>query len=159
MVDIENYIITRLEEAIHAEYPNAVVLGDLLEELAEFPTVTVNEIQNETLRRMQDDEPVEHYARVTYEVNIYTNLRYGRKEEAKSILGIIDSVMFPMKFVRRSTRRLPDVDHSRTIYRLYARYSAVVDEGTVTAGPVGATGATGETGETVETITYHTYRG
>lgn len=146
MIDIENYVITQLTNAIQAVYPTAEIYGDYIEELAAFPAVTVNEIASETLRRMQDEEPVEHYARVTYEVNIYCNDRIGKKEKAKAILDIVDGVMFPMKFVKGPTRRLPAVDHSRTVYRLYARYTVIVDEGTV------------ETTNDGEKIVYHTYR-
>lgn len=148
MVDIENYVFTKLEEAIHEQYPEAVVVGDYIEELASFPTITINEIMNATLRRMQDEEPTEHYATVTYEVNVYCDDRLGKKAKCKAILDIVDGVMFGMKFTKGLTRRLPSVNNTRTIYRMYSRYTAVVDEGTV---------ETGEDGE--ETIVYHTYRG
>lgn len=131
MVDIESYIFTRIYEAVTARYPEAQVLGDYIEELAKFPTVTVTEIGNATVRRMQDEEPVEHYVTVTYEINIYSNERLNKKGVNKDILNIIDGVMFPMKFTRGLTRRLPAIDHSRTVYRMYSRYTAVVDEGTV----------------------------
>lgn len=148
MIDIENYVLTKLSEAILEKYPDAVVLGDYLEELAKLPTVTITEIGNATLKRMQDDEPVEHYATVTYEINVYCNDRIGKKEKCKDILDICDSVMFGMKFTKGLTRRLPAIDHSRTVYRMYARYTAVVDEGTVT-----------DDGEGNELIVHHMYRG
>lgn len=148
MIDIENYVVTQLTEAILEKYPQAVVLGDYLEELASFPTVTITEIRNATLTRMQDEEPTEHYATVTYEVNVYSNARIGKKEVCKDILDICDSVLFPLKFVKGLTRRLPAIDHSRTVYRMYSRYTVVVDEGEVT-----------DDGDGNETIVYHTYRG
>lgn len=128
MIDIENYVITALADAIQLKYPNAVVLGDYPEEFATFPAVTVNEIEKATLRRMQDPELTEHYATVTYEVNVYCNNRVGKKEICKDILAIADEVMFRMKFRRYRFKRLPNID--RTIYRMYTRYTAIVDEGT-----------------------------
>lgn len=128
MIDIENKILTLLTEAILAEYPEAVVVGDYVEEFARFPAITVNEIENSTLRRMQDDAPVEHYATVTYEVNVYCNDRVGKKAVCKDILKITDDVMVALKFRRYPARRVPNID--RTIYRMYTRYTAVVDEGT-----------------------------
>ena len=127
MIDIENYVYTNLSEAITAAYPDARVLGDYPEEVASFPAITVNEIGNATLNRMQDDELTEHYATVTYDVNVYCNNRQDKKSECKAILDIVDSVMMGMKFTKMLTRRLPAID--RTIYRMYARYQAVVDEG------------------------------
>lgn len=128
MIDIENYVLTALANAIHEKYPDAVVRGDYVEEFAHFPAVTVNEIEKATLKRMQDPEPTEHYATVTYEVNVYCNERVGKKEICKDILGIADEVMFGMKFRRYRFKRLPNID--RTIYRMYTRYTAIVDEGT-----------------------------
>lgn len=147
MISIEDWVFTAIYNAVKAEYPEAVILGDYLEEVASYPTVTVTEIYNNTLRRMQDEEPVEHYATLTYEVNVYANDRVGKKEVCKDILRIIDGVMFGIKFTKSRQRQLPAIDHSRTVYRMYTRYTGVVDEGTVVTD-----------GET-ETVTYHTYRG
>ena len=128
MIDIENYIFTALSSAIRAEYPDAMITGDYPETFAKFPAVTVNEIEKATLKRMQDDEPTEHYATVTYEINVYCDDRIGKKEVCKDILRIADEVMFGMKFRRYRYKRLPNID--RTIYRMYTRYTAIVDEGT-----------------------------
>lgn len=147
MIDIESYVITALTEAIQERYPDAVVIGDYIEETAHYPTVTITEIANSTLRRMQDDEPVEHYATITYEINAYSNERIGKKEIAKDIIDICDGVMLGMKFTKGLTRRLPAIDHLRTVYRMYARYTAVVDEGTI------------EEREGEEILVHHTYRG
>lgn len=130
MIDIENAVIDRITQAVTGAFPGATVLGDYIEEIESFPTVTVTEINNETLLRMQDDAGVEHYARITYEVNIYTNDRVGKKTKAKDVMDVIDEVMFPLNFVRRTTRRLMAIDHSRTVFRLYARYQVIADEGT-----------------------------
>lgn len=145
MIDIENYVFTRLCNAIHEKYPEANVLGDYVEELATFPAVTIREYGNETLKRMQDDEPVEHYATVVYEVNVYCNERLGKRAQCKDILGIVDREMMAMKFTKRPQRQLPAVNNTRTIHRMYARYTAVVDEGTLS--------------EDGKTITHYMYRG
>ena len=128
MIDIESYVFTALFNAIRAEYPDAVIIGDYIEELAKFPAVTITEIEKATLKRMQDDALTEHYATVTYEVNVYCDDRIGKKEICKDILRIADEVMFGMKFRRYRFKRLPAID--RSIYRMYTRYTAVVDEGT-----------------------------
>lgn len=142
MIDIENYVVTQLSNAILARYPKASVRGDTTEEFAVFPAVTINEIGNATLKRMQDDELTEHYVTVTYEVNIYCNDVSGRKQTCKKILDIVNATMLGMKFTKLLVRRLPNID--RSIYRMYARYQAVIDEGTVDGDG---------------NITYHVYRG
>ena len=128
MIDIENYVLTAIESAVTEQYPDAEVIGDSAEQFARFPAVTVNEIGNATIRRMQDDELTEHLARITYEINVYCNDRVARKTQCKNVLKIVDETMLGMKFTRTMIRRLPNID--RTIYRMYARYTAVVDEGT-----------------------------
>jgi hypothetical protein len=52
----------------------------------------------------------------------------GAKLEAKAILNIADNAMQSMKFWRTMTRQVPNVD--RSIYRMIARYRAVVGEPT-----------------------------
>lgn len=126
MIDVENYVFTQLATAILAEYPKAAVRGDMTEEFAVFPAVTINEIGNATLKRMQDDELTEHYATVTYEINVYCNDVSGRKQTCKKIIDIVDDAMLGMKFTRLLIRRLPNVD--RSIYRMYSRYQAVIRE-------------------------------
>ena len=144
MIDIENYVFTALMDAVTAEYPDAEFHNDYDEELAGFPAVTVMEINNTTLRRMQDDALTEHYATITYEVNVYSNERLNKKAVCKDIIRIVDGVMLGMKFSKGPCRNVPAVDHSRSVYRMYARYTGVVDEG-----------EEDENGN----IVYHTYRG
>ena len=72
--------------------------------------------------------PAEHHAEVQYAVNVYSNKQTGAKLEAKAIMNIADNAMQGMKFWRTMTRQVPNVD--RTIYRLIARYRAVVGEPT-----------------------------
>ena len=147
MIDIENAIIDRITEAVLEVSPDANVYGDYVEEIISLPTVTVTEINNETLSHMQDNLETEHYATVTYEVNIYVNDQVGKKTRAKDILKAIDGVMIPLNFVRRPTRRLFAINNTRTVLRLYARYQAIVEE---------ATTVVGENGE--ETTIHYLYR-
>lgn len=127
MIDIENCIFTRLKTAILAKYPDAAVWGDYVEQLAQFPAVTIAELNNVTLEKMQDEAPAERFATITYEVNVYCDDRVGKKEVCKDILKIVDNEMLALNFSRRPARRLPAIN--RSIYRMYTRYTAVVDEG------------------------------
>ena len=126
MIDIENVIFTRLANAIRAAFNGISVYGEYIETPATFPCVTVVEADNRVLERTRDLSGVEHYARVMYEINVYTNDANGKKAKAKAISNEIDSVMADLLFTRTFRGQTPNID--RTIYRITLRYVAVVSE-------------------------------
>ena len=128
MIDIENKVLSVVREAVLAQYPTASVYGEYAEVPASFPCVTVTEDTNYTYVYTKDEQLAEHHAEVQYAVNVYSNKQTGAKLEAKAIMNIADNAMQGMKFWRTMTRQVPNVD--RTIYRLIARYRAVVGEPT-----------------------------
>lgn len=128
MIDIENKVLSVVREAVLAQYPTASVYGEYVEVPASFPCVTVTEDTNYTYVYTKDEQLAEHHAEVQYAVNVYSNKQTGAKLEAKAIMSIADNAMQGMKFWRTMTRQVPNVD--RTIYRLIARYRAVVGEPT-----------------------------
>ena len=128
MIDIENKVLSVVREAVLAQYPTASVYGEYVEVPASFPCVTVTEDTNYTYVYTKDEQLAEHHTEVQYAVNVYSNKQTGAKLEAKAIMNIADNAMQGMKFWRTMTRQVPNVD--RTIYRLIARYRAVVGEPT-----------------------------
>ena len=128
MIDIENKVLSVVREAVLAQYPTASVYGEYVEVPASFPCVTVTEDTNYTYVYTKDEQLAEHHAEVQYSINVYSNKQTGAKLEAKAIMNIADNAMQGMKFWRTMTRQVPNVD--RTIYRLIARYRAVVGEPT-----------------------------
>ena len=128
MIDIENKVLSVVREAVLAQYPTASVYGEYVEVPASFPCVTVTEDTNYTYVYTKDEQLAEHHAEVQYAVNVYSTKQTGAKLEAKAIMNIADNAMQGMKFWRTMTRQVPNVD--RTIYRLIARYRAVVGEPT-----------------------------
>lgn len=128
MIDIENKVLSVVRGAVLAQYPTASVYGEYVEVPESFPCVTVTEDTNYTYVYTKDEQLAEHHAEVQYAVNVYSNKQTGAKLEAKDIMNIADNAMQGMKFWRTMTRQVPNVD--RTIYRLIARYRAVVGEPT-----------------------------
>lgn len=128
MIDIENKVLSVVREAVLAQYPTASVYGEYIDVPASFPCVTVTEDTNYTYVYSKDEQPDEHHADVQYAVNVYSNLKTGAKLEARAILKVADDAMQGMKFWRTMTRQVPNVD--RTIYRMVARYHAIVGEPT-----------------------------
>jgi hypothetical protein len=128
MIDIENKVLSVVREAVLAQYPTASVYGEYVEVPASFPCVTVTEDTNYTYVYTKDEQLAEHHCEVQYAVNVYSDRQTGAKLEAKAIMNIADNAMQNMKFWRTMTRQVPNVD--QTIYRLIARYRAVVGEPT-----------------------------
>ena len=127
MIDIENYILTQIKNSLAVSYPDAVVQTDFLNVPGKFPCVTVSEDDNATYTESQDTALTEHHARVMYAINVFSDKQTGAKTEAKTILDLVDVIMQNMKFTRVSMLPTPNVDP--TVYRVTARYSAIVEEG------------------------------
>lgn len=128
MIDIENKVLSVVRDAVLAQFPNAVVYGEYVDAPASFPCVTVTEDTNYTYVYSKDEQVAEHHADVQYAINVYSDLQTGAKLEARAILKVADDAMQSMKFWRTMTRQVPNLD--RTIYRLIARYHAIVGEPT-----------------------------
>ena len=124
MIDIETKILSVVRDAVLAQYPNASVYGEYVEVPDSFPCVTVTEETNYTYTRSLDAELGEHHAELQYAINVYSDKQSGAKLEAKKILDIADNAMQGLRFYRTMSRQVPNVD--RTIYRVLARYHAVV---------------------------------
>lgn len=92
-----------------------------------FPLVTVEEHDNSMYEKTQDSGNIENHARVLYEVNVYSNLANGKKSQAKQLIHQVDEVMANMGFVRSYCSPTPNLADS-TVYRITARYRAVVDK-------------------------------
>lgn len=126
MIDIENKVLSVVRDAVLAQYPSASVYGEYVDVPAAFPCVTVTEDTNYTYVYSKDTAPGERHAEVQYAINVYSNKQSGAKLEARAILKVADDAMQGVGFWRTMTRQVPNVD--RTIYRLIARYRAVVAE-------------------------------
>lgn len=128
MIDIENKVLSVVREAVLAKYPTASVYGEYVETPETFPCVTVVEDTNYTYVYTKDEQLMEHQCEVQYSVNVYSDKQTGAKLEARAILAVADEAMQNMKFWRTMSRQVPNVD--RTIYRVIARYRAVIGEPT-----------------------------
>ena len=125
MIDIENQINTLIYTAVSSMYPNAKFESELNLSPSVFPCVCVEMLNPTTRKSALDSSNVEKYLDVTFEINIFTNEASGKKQAAKKIFGLIDSVMFRMGFER--TTYVPNGLDQGTKYRLLVRYQGAVD--------------------------------
>lgn len=101
------------------------VSGEYVDTPAYFPATTIEEINNSVYKRMSTLR-IENAANVLYEVNVYSNKVGYKKAEAQEIMEFIDDIMSGLGFTRTMCNPLPNLADA-TIYRLTARYEAIVD--------------------------------
>ena len=125
MIDIENVVFNKVATALRNEYSDISVYGEYVSSPTSFPCVTLVEDDNYIYRRTQDTN-VENHVNVMYTLTVYSNLESGKKQEAKAIMAKADELMLGMNFTRTMRNQIPNED--RTIYRIVARYEAVVEK-------------------------------
>lgn len=122
MIDIENEVFNYVANALRAEFPGISVYGEIVETPSSFPSVSLVEddnseiATNKTLGRLPETA-----CNLMYTANVYSNLKTGKKAQAKAIMDVIDTWMHHMGFERTMRSQLPNLD--RTIYRITARYT------------------------------------
>lgn len=126
MIDVENKVFDTVYNALIAHNPNIKVYGEAVEKSATFPAVTVAETDNYPYRLSETEAEIENHAILIYEINAYSNKQNDSKLECKAIIKVADQAMREMGFRRLLCRRTPNMD--RTIYRIYARYEAIVSK-------------------------------
>lgn len=128
MIDIENLVFKTVKEAAVNCDSNVAVYADYINAPEHFPCVYVTEDSNITYEPSLDAEHKEHHAKLMYAINIYADNAGNKKSVAKKLLDAVDNAMIFMGFTRITCNRLPNED--RTIYRISARYQAIVEEET-----------------------------
>ena len=120
--DIFNSVAVPLREAVDGVF----VSGEYVSTPSTFPAVTIVESSNVVNEAMRTNK-IENAAVVMYEVNIFTNTVGYKKLEANSILAIVDGVFENLGFTRIMCNPVANLNEA-TIYRIIARYEAVVDK-------------------------------
>ena len=127
MIDIENEIFNIISEKLIAKYQGIYISGEYVKSPPSFPSVSLIEMDNEIYRSTRTNESIENHVQVMYEINVYSNKIKGKKTEAKSIMSVIDSEFARLGFMRIMYNPIPN-ELDATIYRLVARYRAVVSK-------------------------------
>lgn len=126
MIDIENEMFTDVATKLRAVFDGIYVSGEYVKSPSSFPAVSIVETSNVVYQNTMNTQGEVHDL-ITYEVNVYSNKAKGKKSEAKSIMACVDDVFMAKGFRRRVMSTIPNQQDS-TIYRITARYSAIVDK-------------------------------
>lgn len=124
MIDCENEVYTRIAQVLREKFPGINIAGEYVKATSGFPHVSITQSDNSVVsERMTGSAEM---AQVMFEINVYSNKTEGKKAECKSIMKIIDDVMFSMNFKRMAMTPVPNLEDA-TIYRIVARYRVMTD--------------------------------
>lgn len=126
MIDIEAAVFNRVAEKFDIAYPNGTRVSEPIDAPASFPCLSLVEADNATYTGSLDATMTEHDSWLMYELNVYSNLVSGAKQQCKEIIALADSELLAMGFTRTFCHQTKNADTK--IYRMTARYRAVISE-------------------------------
>lgn len=127
MIDAELEIFAEISAKVRVKYPKIFMTGEYVSAPSSFPCVSLVEMDNATFRNTQTQNGQENHAAVTYELNVYSNKKTGKKAECKEIAAFIDELLMERNFTRMLLEPIPNTQDA-TIYRMLGRYRAVIDK-------------------------------
>lgn len=130
MIDIEPEIFNRVAKALRSEFNGIYVIGEIVDTVVKntkFPAVSIVEKSNTVDSTAIDSGFIENYADLMYEVNVYSNLQAGKKQQAKDITKFIDNIFEQMGFVRIICYPIDNLADP-SIYRMFIRYEGKADK-------------------------------
>lgn len=128
MIDAENEIFSRVSTNVRNAFKDSLFMtGEYVPSPNSFPCVSIIETDNRVLDKTRTNTGTENHVAVTYEVNVYSNLKKGKKSQCKEIMALIDNEFEHLGFTRSYQGAVPN-ELDATIYRLVARYGAVISK-------------------------------
>lgn len=126
MIDYFNSIYTAVAKELRKRVPGILVTSEIDDSTVKrFPCVQIEE--NNNLPVHLDSAGHSKYAAVSLRVRVYSNKDTGRIAEARSIVGIVDSILEPLNFYRKSFAPLNGL-YNNSVYRIDCSYGATIGE-------------------------------
>lgn len=124
MITIENKVVDEITTALATAFPGATVGSEYTRTSSKFPFVEVVEMDNSVLQRASTLTNIEVMATLTYEIQIFSNKKVGKKSECKAIAAIVDGVMESLGFYRMMLNQVLNYEDA-TIYRMVGRWQKI----------------------------------
>lgn len=128
MIDVENYVIDKVAQHVHADTPSAQIYSSHVRTPSVFPCVMIYESSNTTYEDTRTADGIERHAEVRYTIEICTNDTTGKKENAKRLMRVIDDAMQEMGFYRASRQYTFGTNES-SVFVALTTYRGLVGEG------------------------------
>ena len=125
MLDFNNEIFTNVATAVRDNHIGTTVTGEYTRKPSKFPAVTLDEVSNVMVDRLEDSSNEEKFAGVTYRLQTFSNKENGKKAEARAIFATADAEMRRMGFRRVTYTTTPEI-YDSTVYEISATYEGVV---------------------------------
>lgn len=122
MIDYEVQIFNRLHAHVAHLCAKNRVVSTQIDGGTAFPAVSLIEMNNTTVRNRQSSTPVENFARVMYQLEVFART----KSECRTVYAAADSTMIAMNFSRMSGQYIDNADNTK-VFRYVARYEAEID--------------------------------
>lgn len=126
MIDFENQILGLLLKPLREKFKGVFITGEAVSTVQkQFPAVSIVQRSNITLSKTQDIGCFENHAIIMLEVDVYSNLTTGKKQQAKLITTDINDILTSYNFTRTFCEPIENLSDT-TIYRIKSRYTAVI---------------------------------
>lgn len=130
MIDIETEIFNIVATKVREKFQNIYMTGEYVKSPPSFPCVSLVETDNQSYRHSRTTDSNENHVEVVYEVNVYSNLKTGKKAQCKNIIAFVDEQLSALGFTRTLLTPVPN-EEDATIYRMVGRYRAIVSKNKV----------------------------
>ena len=129
MIEHSFEIFSLVAERLRAAVPTISVVGEYVSIPAEFPCVSIDEIEN--IPSHLDSAARNKYADVRYRIQVFSNKQSGKRVQCREIYSIVDDILQELGFICRSYSTMPEL-YASSMYSITAVYDATVDrQGTV----------------------------
>jgi len=123
----QNAIYTVIRTAVLASVPTANVTQTFSATPSKFPTVFAREIGHFTPQPTQTLTNAQDVYETTWEVQIFSNLTSGSKEQAYNLMSIVKNALKGLYFIEVSENPIDNANAK--YYTLIARFRRVIGSG------------------------------
>jgi hypothetical protein len=122
MIDYSNEVFSVVAKDLRSLYSDIQVIGEYVETPAQFPTVTLDEVNNVPVHL--DSGKINDYARVLYRCQVFCN-GVGKRQKARAIYDTVDQILMGLGLFAKSYTTTPAIYNSE-IYCITATYECVI---------------------------------
>ena len=122
MIDYSNEVFSVVAKDLRSLYSDIQVIGEYVETPAQFPTVTLDEVNNVPVHL--DSGKTNDYARVLYRCQVFCN-GVGKRQKARAIYDTVDQILMGLGLFAKSYTTTPAIYNSE-IYCITATYECVI---------------------------------
>lgn len=122
MIDFETKVFNRVHGKVAPLCAKNKFVSTYLASPTGFPAASLIEMDNSTVQAKQSSTPVENFASVMYQLDVFANT----KAECRNVFATADDEMISMNFTRISGRYIDNPGNTKVI-RYTARYEAWID--------------------------------